>query len=158
MHKAATAIMILLIVCVAYMAGAEEKTQYILCNPKTTNHVAIRKTPKKGSEEIGRLDCGDCILTDGKEKNGYVRVLGMTECSEGWVHRGYIVDEKPVIEKCNANIAATGRVMSFRYIGKAKNGWVEIGTNVTVYARSDEWAVTNRGYIRTKYLELWYEN
>jgi hypothetical protein len=26
-----------------------------------------------------------------------------------------------------------------------------------VYAISDEWAYTSKGYIRTKYLEVWYE-
>ena len=158
MNRTVLVILILLLLAVCWMAGAEERTQYILCNPKPTNHVAIRRSPKKGAEEIGRLDCGDQIITDGKEKNGYVRILGMTEWSEGWVHKGYIVDDKPVIERCNANVAATGRVMSWRYVGKGRNGWLDIGTSVAVYARTDEWAVTSRGYVRMKYLEVWYED
>lgn len=156
MHKAALIIMALLFLTICWMAGAEETTKYILCNPKQDNHVAIRRSPRKGAEETGRLQCGDYILTDGMKKNGYVHIIGMTEYGEGWVHKGYVVNDKPVIEQCNASIAATGRVMSFRRIGKEKNGYLDVGTDVKVYARSEEWAVTNKGYIRTKYLEVWY--
>ena len=158
MHKCALAIFLLLVLAICYMAGAEEGTKYILCNPRPDNHVAIRRSPRKGAEEIGRLDCGDDFITDGKMRNGYIHLLGMTEYGEGWVHLGYVVDDKPVIERCNGSIAATGRVKSRRYINGKRNCWLEIGDDVKIYARSDEWAVTNKGYIRTKYLEVWYDN
>lgn len=156
MHKYALIVLILLLLMLCYLAGAEDSTKYILCNPKVTNHVAIRRSPRKGAEETGRLDCGDSILTDGKTRNGYLHILGMTEYGEGWVHQGYVVDDKPIIEKCNATIAATGRVRSWKRIGTGKNGWLDIGTDVKVFARSEEWACTSRGYIRTKFLEVWY--
>lgn len=157
MYKTALIILIVILMSVCYIAGAEEETKYILCSPRTDNHVAIRRSPRKGAEETGRLDCGDQIVTDGKTRNGYVHILGMTEYGEGWVHKGYVVDDKPIIERCMATIAAKGRVKARRFIGGKKNCWLEVGDDVRVFARSEEWAVTNKGYVMTKYLEVWYE-
>lgn len=158
MHKVITVILIILIVSACYLAGAEEKTMFVLCDPKPENRVCVRRFPKKGAEETGYLTCGDNILTDGKTRNGFVHILGITEDGEGWVHKGYLVEDKPVIEDCMASIAASGRVKARRYIGGQKVGWVNVLTDVKVFARSEEWAVTNRGYIRTEFLEVWYEN
>ena len=157
MRTAVFAVILILILSVFYIAGAEEGTKYILCNPKAENHVAIRRSPRKGAEETGRLDCGDRIITDGKVRNGYLHILGVTENGEGWVHQGYVVDDKPVIEKCMATVAAKGRVKARRYIGGKKNCWLNVGEDVRVFARSDEWAVTSRGYVMTKFLEVWHE-
>ena len=154
MRKAVIIVLLLLSVC--YLAGAEEKEMYVLCDPKPTNRVCVRRFPKKGAEETGYLTCGDKVLTDGKTKNGFVHVIGITEDGEGWVHKGYLVEDKPIIEGCFATVTASGRVMTRRYIGGKKSGWVEVLTDLKVYARSEEWAVTNKGYIRTKYLEVWY--
>lgn len=149
-------VFVLLTVC--YIAGAEESEKYILCDPKPTNRVAIRSKPKKGAEETGRLECGDRIITDGKIKNGYLHILGVTEAGEGWVHKGYVVDDPPVIEECYATVAATGRVRTYNRVCGKKSGWVNVCTDIRVYARSEEWAVTSKGYIKTKYLEVWYGN
>ena len=156
MHKAVLLILIFLLVSLCYLAGAEDVTKYILCNPRTDNHVAIRRSPRKGAEETGRLDCGDYIITDGKTKNGYLHIIGMTEYGEGWVHQGYVVDDQPVIERCMATIAAKGRVNARRYIGGKRNCWLDVGEDVRVFARSEEWAVTSKGYVQTKYLEVWH--
>lgn len=158
MHKVITVIIILLIVSACYLAGAEEKTMFVLCDPKPENRLCVRRFPKKGAEETGYLTCGDKILTDGKTRNGFVHILGVTEDGEGWVHKGYLVEDKPVIEECRASIAANGRVKARRYIGGSKASWLDVLTEVTVYALSEEWAVTSRGYIRTEFLEVWYEN
>ena len=139
-----------------FSAFADEGRVFILCNPKTP--VNVRKTPKKGAEIIGRLDFGDWVDTDFKKKNGYLHVYGITEENEGWIFAGYAIDDQP--EKMTgamANIAANGRVMSYRWVNGKRNRWIEVGTQVIVYAISDEWAVTNKGYIRMKYLEVWYE-
>ena len=162
MRKLGFAIAVIFIILAAIFLSMSiarsEETRFILCNPKPENHVAIRRSPRKGAEETGRLYCGDDILTDGKTKNGYLHILGMTEYGDGWVHLGYVVDDQPVIESCMATIAASGRVMSWKRIGKQKNGWLDVCTDVKVYARSDEWAVTSKGYIRTKFLEVWHED
>lgn len=157
MHRVALITLILILLSACYLAGAEDRTMYILCDPKTENHVAIRRSPRKTAEETGRLECGDYVITDGKTKNGYLHVLGVTEYGEGWVFKGYVVDDPPVIERCNASITASGRVMARRYIGGKRAGWLKVCDEVKVYAMSEEWSVTSRGYIRTKYLEVWHE-
>lgn len=155
MHKTAMIFIVLMILTVCYIAGAEDEEKYILCNPRIDNHVAVRKSPRRGAEETGRLECGDKIWTDGKTRNGYLHIYGITEDGEGWVHKGYVVDDRPVIEKYIATVAASGRVAARRYIGGKRNKWLEVCTDVKVYAKSDEWAVTNEGYIQIKYLECW---
>ena len=155
MRKMISILLLLLAIC--QFAGAEE-TRFILCNPKLENHVAIRRSPRKGAEETGRLDCGDPIITDGKVKNGYLHILGMTEDGEGWVHTGYVVNDKPVIDRCMATVAARGRVMARRFIGGKRTEWLAVCSDVRVLAMSAEWAVTNRGYVRTEFLEVWHDN
>ena len=129
---------------------------FILCNPKTP--VIVRESPKKGVNETGRLDFGDEVWTDGRKRNGYLHVLDVSEAGEGWIFAGNTITDQPEkLTGARANVAATGRVMSYRWVDGKKNGWIEVGTKVIVYAISDEWAVTNKGYIRTKYLEVYYE-
>ena len=149
-------ILALISVLTLIIAGSVAEDEYfIICNPKS--YVNVRRSPKKGAEEIGRLDCGDSFLSDGKKKNGYIHVVGMTEYGEGWIHKGYVVEDQPIIESLRGTIAATGRVKTRRYIGGKKLEWLEVCTDVWIYVMSDEWAVTNRGFIRTKYLEVWNE-
>ena len=139
-----------------FSAFADEGRVFILCNPKTP--VNVRRTPKKGAEIIGRLDFGDWVETDYKKKNGYLHVYGITEDNEGWIFAGYVVEDEPVkLEKAWASIGSTGRVKTYRWINGMKNGWVNVCDQVKVFAVSQEWAVTDHGYIRTKYLEVWYE-
>ena len=155
MHRWLFAILILVFLSLCYIAGAEDKTVYILCDPAVTNHVNIRRSPRKDAEEIGRLDCGDSFVTDGKVKNGYMHVIGMTEYGEGWVNKGYVVTDKPVIEDCNATVAATGRVKTRWNVNGRKRGWLDVCTDIKIFAHSSEWAVTSEGYVQMKYLELW---
>ena len=139
-----------------FTALAEEYKVFILCNPKTP--VFVRKSPKKGAAETGRLDFGDEVWTDGRKKNGYLHVIGITEAGEGWIFAGNTITDQPEkLTGARATVAATGRVMTYRWVKGKKNGWVEIGEDVKVYAISEEWAVTSKGYIRMKYLEVWYE-
>ena len=149
------AFIIILIIALAacYAAGAEDRQIFILCNPKTP--VIVRRSPKKASDETGRLDCGDTVMTDGKTRNGYLHVYGVTESGEGWIVTGHDVWEKPEILGCKAEVSAPGRVRARNKIGGKKVGWLQVGDEVTVYAMSEEWAVTNRGYVMNKYLEVW---
>lgn len=157
MNKFVALFLILAILTTCYMAGAEEKTMYVLCNPKPENRVCVRRFPKKGAEETGYLTCGDKVITDGKKRNGFVHIIGVTEDGEGWVHKGYLVEDRPVIEECWASIAASGRVKARRCVGGQKASWLDVLTEVKVYAHSEEWAVTSRGYIKKEFLEIWYE-
>ena len=156
MKKLICMVIVLAVLAAVFTAVAEERQMFIFCNPKTP--VIIRKTPRKGSEESGRLDFGDWVITDGVKKNGFLHVVGVTESGEGWIFAGYVIEDQPVrMEKARANIGATGRVMSYRWVNGKKNGWLQVCEEVKVYGWSEEWAVTDKGYIRTKYLEVWYE-
>jgi hypothetical protein len=68
-----------------------------------------------------------------------------------------VVEDQPEKVTARASVAANGRVMSYRRIGGRRYHWLNVGDEVKVLALSDEWAVTNKGYVRTKYLEVWYE-
>lgn len=156
MKKLLCMIIVLASLVTCFTAVAEDRQVFIFCNPKTS--VNIRKTPKKGGEVSGRLDFGDQVMTDGKKKNGFLHIYGVTENGDGWIFAGYVIEDQPIrTERTWASIAASGRVMSYRWVSGMKNGWVQLCEDVKVYAWSDEWAVTSKGYIRTKYLEVWYE-
>lgn len=153
--KRIMALILLLSLVLPWSVGkAEDKLIYVLCRPES--HLKVRKTPFS-RRETGRLECGDAVMTDGKMKNGYLHIIGITEDGEGWIHAGYVVDDEPVIEECRASIAANGRVMTRKCISGKRSRWLEVCSDVIVYARSEEWAVTNKGYVRTKYLEEWHE-
>ena len=156
MKKLLAIIIVLSAFFACFTAFADEYRVFILFNPKKP--VIVREIPKKVADEACRLDFGDDVWTDGRKKNGYLHVIGITEAGEGWVFAGNTITDQPEkLTGARANIAANGRVMTYRWVGGKKNGWVEVGTQVTVYAISEEWAVTNKGYIRMKYLEVWYE-
>lgn len=156
MKKLICMLIILAGLAAVFTAVAEDKQVFIFCNPKTC--VNVRRSAKKGSEVAGRLDFGDWVQTDGKKKNGFLHVIGIGEYGEGWIFAGYVVEDQPVkLEKAWATVAASGRVMSYRWVDGLKNGWVNVCDDVQVLGWSEEWAITNKGYIRTKYLEVWYE-
>ena len=156
MRKLICIALVLAAISGCFTAVAEDKQVFIFCNPKTP--VIIRKMPQKGSDETGRLEFGDWVTTDGRKKNGFVHVTGITEAGDGWIFAGYIIDNQPErLDNAWANVAANGRVMSYRWINGRRNGWVQVGDDIRIYGISDEWAVTDKGYIRTKYLEVWYE-
>ena len=156
MKKLIATVLLLTALFACFTALADEYKVFILCNPKTP--VIVRETPKKGAKETGRLDFGDEVWTDGRKRNGYLHVLGITEAGDGWVFAGNTILDRPEkLEGARANIAATGRVMTYRWVNGKKNGWLQICDEVKVYAISEEWAVTNKGYIKMKYLEVWFE-
>lgn len=154
MRKLLVCVLIAILACSA--AFAEDERVFIFCNPETS--VNVRFKPKKGSEIVGRLEFGDWVETDGKKSNGFIHVYGIGEYGEGWIFAGYVVQDPPEkTEKVYASIGASGRVMSYRWVNGKKNGWLNVCDQVTILGMSDEWAITNKGYIRTKYLEVWYE-
>ena len=156
LKKAIALILLIAFTGCATTALCEDYEVFILCNPKTP--VNVRSSPKKGTQIVGRLDFGDSIWTDGEKRNGFLHVYGIGEAGEGWLFAGYVVEDEPEkLERAWASVAASGRVMSYRWIGGKRKSWLQVCDQVKVYAISEEWAYTNKGYIRTKYLEVWYE-
>ena len=152
-------IFVLLILAVIFIkcwyskCHAEDQECWILCQPDSW--VYAREKPKKKSTELGRLECGEMIYTDGKIKNGYLHVYGLNfELSEGWVSKGYIVFSEPYEPYFKDNkILSNGRVAARRTINGKRRCWVVNGQSIKVYMMSDEWSVTNKGFIKTKFIE-----
>ena len=139
--------MILALVMIAGAAGAE--TVWVMCQPDS--RVNIRSRPSGRSEAVGYAECGDGFATDGKQKNGFVHVFASVEAGEGWISAGYLVWEQPEQVGRQMVISAKGRVNARKTIGGKRRCWVRPGDTVTVYWAAD-WAVTNKGFIQTKYL------
>lgn len=156
MRKRLMALILLVVAILPYSMGkAEDKLVYVLCHPKS--YVNIRKSPLMKSEETGWLDCGDSVMTDGKRKNGFLHVFDITESGQGWVYAGYIVEDQPVIESGCYGAVCGSKVRARRNIGGKRVGWLYEMTEVKIFARSEEWAVTDKGFVRTEYLDVWYE-
>ena len=154
-----TIIEILLIVAVVYgvvtfvtqSIAEEEQTAYVICS----DFVNVRPCPNKKGEEIGRLEAGDSVVLDGKKKNGYLHCIDLSfEQSEGWIYKGYIVYDKPEFVNQNATVVSKGRLAARRYIAGKRIRWIKPLTTIKVYYWSEEWCVTNKGYIMSKYLEF----
>lgn len=137
---------------------AEEQICWILCQPDSW--VYARMNPKKKSTELGRLECGEMVYTDGITKNGFIHVYDLNfELSEGWVSKGYIVyDEPRKPETIETQIKSNGRVQARKTINGKRRCWVKNGQSIKVYMISKEWSVTNKGFIKTEYIDTGNEN
>ena len=124
---------------------------YILCD----DYVNIRRFPNNDDEPLGRFETGDTVVLDGKKKNGYLHCIDLSlEACEGWVHKGFVVYDKPVKVNQRAVIVSKGRLAARKYVGGKRTRWLKSGASVKVYYWSDEWCVTDCGYVQTRYLEL----
>jgi len=138
-------------VCCLTYAYAEEQECWVLCQPDS--YVNARLSPSKRSMEIGRLECGDKIYTDGKVKNGYLHCYVGFEYGEGWVKKGYIVYSKPYYPPVQeTTIISNGRVNARKTINGDRRCWLKSGQKIKVYMMSDEWSVTNKGFVRTEFV------
>ena len=133
-------------------AFAEEDELFIICDPKS--HVNVRRSPNMDGEEIGWLEFGDMVWTDGVKKNGFIHCFLNIESGEGWVYAKYLIDEKPTQYGGKAVIRSNGRVACRRFINGKRQGWLKPNQSVTVLAYTTEWALTKRGYVMTEYLEI----
>lgn len=135
-------------------AGAEElNTGYVICQPG--DFVNIRSHPSSRSDVVGMFDVGDQVTLDGKKKNGYLHAvcLGL-ETDEGWICEGYVVYDKPEYVGGSATIVSNGRLAARKNVNGKRTRWLKNGASLKVYYVSDEWCVTNCGYVQTQYLEL----
>ena len=151
------------LVCSAANAASVENTMvkcWIMCKPGKPgecSYVYAHRTPDKRSEIVGRLDFGDYFMTDAESKNGFIWADGIGEYGEAWIYCGYVVTEEPKIVNEQYVCVAKTRVACRRWMGGPKvekTPWLTNGSNVFVYAIADGWAVTNRGYIKSEWLEV----
>ena len=132
-------------------AHAEEITTqgYILCK----SYVVIRQWASKRATEIGQLDPAEPIEIDGKTKDGYAHIVAPCD---GWVHAGYIVFSEPKAVNAMATVTARKRVACRKWIDGPNvdsKPWLISGSEVKVLWMTSEWALTNRGYIKSTWLE-----
>ncbi|MBP5727102.1 MAG: hypothetical protein J6Y48_08530 [Clostridia bacterium] len=132
-------------------------TCYAMCKPGS--RISVRMEPRKTAIETGFLECGDSFQTDGESVDGWIRCIGIGE--GGWVYSGYVVTEKPqkIGEKyeCTANKqVACRKWMSGPQI--EERPWMKRGQICEVFVMADGWAVTSRGYIKSEYLERYWED
>lgn len=125
---------------------------YVVCQPG--DYVNVRLNPSRKSEAVGYADAGDSIIIDGTEKNGYLRCYYIGEMGVGWIHKGYVVYDKPERVNITAKVNCKFRVRARQYIGGKRRAWLKKNDEVKVYWLSDDWCVTNKGFVKTKYL-LW---
>lgn len=124
---------------------------WVLCQPDS--YVNIRERASSRSAYAGMLMSGDRIWVDGRTKDGYAHCENMSnELGEGWVHAGYIVFEEPEEVNKECRISSNGRVSCRRTIGGDRRCWVVDGSEVFVYQVAGEWAVTDKGFVKTEFI------
>ena len=125
---------------------------YVVCQPG--DYVNVRENPSRKSEAVGYADGGDSVLIDGAEKNGYLRCYYIGEMGIGWIHKGYVVYDQPERVSITAKVNSKARVAARQYVNGKRRAWLKKNDEVKVYWLSDEWCVTNKGFVKTKYLDV----
>lgn len=134
-----------------FTATASADGYFILCKPKSS--VNARISARKRAETVGWYDCGDYVETDGKTRNGFAHIVNCSlEVNEAWISMRYLVKDKPVICEIKTVIIGSGRVAARGWVNGRRIAWLKPGQEVTVFAITEEWCVTDRGYIRTEFL------
>ena len=132
-------------------AHAEEITTpgYILCK----SYVLIRMSPSRKAPEIGQLDPAEPIVIDGKTRAGFAHIV---EPCDGWVWAGYITFSEPKQVNTTATVTAPKRVYCRKWCDGPtvdERPYLITGSEVKVYWLSQDWAITNRGFVKTEWLE-----
>ena len=135
---------------------AAADTVWVLCQPDS--FVYIRSAASKTSMTCGYMECGDSAETDDIKRNGYLHLSHVSnEYGSGWISRQYIVYSKPIIIALQCTVSANGRVACWRSIGGQRRCWIKPGDTVKVLAVTREWCITNKGFIKTKCLDVDYD-
>ena len=132
------------------LAETEYTEAFVICTPGDV--VNVRPGPSRKGEEVGRLEAGERIWLTGKKRNGYLQceTVGIS----GWIHSGYVVYDEPERMNAEATIVSRGRLAARKNVGGKRTRWLKPGATVKVWYVSEEWCVTNCGYIRTEFLEM----
>jgi hypothetical protein len=130
-----------------FSVSGEEIEYYTLCQPES--HVNARKTPRMRAEIVGRLELGDKVWSDGAKRNGFLHVYGPFEC-DCWVYAGFLVPEITVQE--SEMFIQADKVACRRSINGRRRKWMYEGDRVKVFAFSDDWAITDQGFIMIRFL------
>lgn len=137
-------------------AEEEEIIGWVICQPDS--FVYLRSFPSFTSDIAAMLNAGDQVYPDGQRHGVWVHVMFQCEAGGGWIHRGYITDSEPEIFPDGIRAETIrGKVMARRYAGGPIRKKLKKGTELVVYLISDEWSITNRGFVKTEFLIMYYE-
>jgi len=141
-------------VLVTTPASADDTiTMYCIC---TDSRVNVREQPSTKAHIGGYLEFGWDVQVSGevKDKSGttWYRIDGMTEAGTGYVCSNYLITSKPEKVNLEATVRASGRVATYKRVDGKRKGWAKAGSKLTISVYSDDWCLTNKGYIRTEYL------
>ena len=140
--------LLLAVLIISTAAVAEDYTVYVLCQPDS--FVYVRQFAKRDAEQAGFAYLGDALTTDGAKRNGYLHVYGFE--GGGWIYAGFVTECPVTIRRFEAVIESRGRVACRRYIHGTRRKWLKDGQKVVVFGFSDDWSITNQGFIKTQYL------
>lgn len=150
--------LILLIVLITFCimllqeAGLAEDV-WVLCDPDS--FVCVREAPRKTAYAVGGITCGTLMETDGEIKGDYIHVINVhAEDDKGWISRQYIVHSEPKPLYQNATVVSNGRLAARKGVGGKIRKWLKPMDTLKIYWWSDEWCLTNYGYVQTDFLEL----
>lgn len=143
---------VLLLTLMFFPTLVNADTVWVMCQPDS--YVNIRSKPNGRSRIEGYALCGFDLETDGKTKDGFIHVYAPIEAGEGWISKGYVVWDEP--EEVNEwySIRSPYRVAIRRTIGGKVRKWGHDQDSIRVYWASSEWAVTNKGFVKTEFLEV----
>lgn len=148
--KRIIAILFLLVAVVAASLSAAEEA-WAMCQPDS--NVYIRSNPSFNADVVAILEVGDQVETDGKKDGVWVHAFFTCEAGEGWMHRGYMTYSEPDVYRDGISAETAYKQVNARRCAKGKiNRKLKKGTQLTVFVTSDEWSITNLGYIQTRYL------
>lgn len=131
-----------------FSTAAQAETVYVLCQPDS--FVNLRQFPKHGARLAGYAELGDALETDGVKRNGFLHVLGFDD--DAWINAGYVTAYPVTVETVDGWIECGGKVACRRSINGKRRQWLFVGTELTIFARSADWSITNKGFVQTQYL------
>ena len=126
---------------------------WAFCQPDS--EVLIREKPGKHAEIVGAAGSGTHLWTDWEERDGWIHLVDVNnETGEGWISEKYVVFDIPYHIDMEGVIKGKGRVACRDAVDGKLTGWASPGDMLAVYWVSNEWAVTDRGYISMDYVEV----
>lgn len=148
-------LVIAIVVLTSMYEYARAEDYYVLCKP--AGEVNIREKPKLKSAVVATVFFADRLTSDGKKKNGFIHITGLNaETDSGWIYGGLLVKDEPIASQGSAQVFKAEKVACRKYADRKSKVMKRLnaGENVRVYAISEEWCVTEYGYIMTEFLTL----
>ena len=144
------AVLAVMVILFGSWAGAEGMDAWVMCRKE----VNVRSHPSKGGEVIATVYAGDYIALTGRKQGRWYECDVPCEYGAGWIRSDYLSFYKPEIFLDGRKYRTTNGKVYARYsIRGNKCATLKKGTVVTVYMYAEEWSVTSRGFIMSKFLE-----